>query len=292
MIVRSVFSLLSIVAIALVTMRDTAPLQATTTTSVLPDTDGDFLPDCVEWAVLTSATNPDTDGDNIGDFIEVVQRGAPRDAGAPLPADQEMRVIVTGPTVGGPASPTWFHLFVRYVEPGTPISQFQAWVELPAYPGIRFPFDVLAQGPVLFQEHNAGVDGTWLQVSVPLVQSNILHTLVPCSFNAEAIVGGRYLRSCAKLFDVGGELVTLVAFRETFYAAQHLVPQGTPTTLSNRVCLLDLEEVGSGPGGTVYEVVSAFCDDCNEVECAVTCPQSVGWLLTIPGGLAAMGGPN
>ena len=51
------------------------------------DTDGDFLPDVVEWVVLTDSTNPDTDGDHIPDFVEVIEGGNPRFETAPLPAD-------------------------------------------------------------------------------------------------------------------------------------------------------------------------------------------------------------
>ena len=64
------------------------------------DTDGDFLPDVVEWVVLTDSTNPDTDGDNTPDFVEVVEGGNPRFETPPMPADQQMRLVVTGPTPG------------------------------------------------------------------------------------------------------------------------------------------------------------------------------------------------
>ncbi|MBL8752577.1 MAG: hypothetical protein JNK15_04685 [Planctomycetes bacterium] len=289
---RFAISLLSVLAVATFAWPAPAPLHAVTDTTALPDTDGDFLPDCVEWAILTSATNPDTDGDLIGDFIEVVQRGAPRIPGASLPTDHEMRIIVTGADTGGESSPTWLHLFLRYAEPNAMVTLFQAWVELPNYPGVRFPFDCLAQGAMVVNERQAGVDGTWLQVSVPLVQPGILRAILPCSFNAEATIGGRYLRSTASLFELGPEIATLVPFGTGKCAAQSITPNPSTSTLSNRVCLLDLEEVGSGPGGTVYQIAEAFCDDCNEVECAVTCPQSEGWLITIPGGLGAIGSNN
>jgi hypothetical protein len=68
-------------------------------TSIDLDTDGDFLPDCVEWVCLTSASSADTDLDGAGDFVEVVQKGRPRQANAALPADHEMRVVVTSAMV-------------------------------------------------------------------------------------------------------------------------------------------------------------------------------------------------
>ena len=59
---------------------------------------------------------------------------------------------------------------------------------------------------------------------------------------------------------------------------------------SNKVCVLDLSEVGSGPGGVVFEIVDADCEDCNELECGASCSDSVGWVITIPGGHTTLGG--
>lgn len=293
MLVRLAVSALALGVVLAGTWPSASPCVHATETDPLLDTDDDFLPDCVEWAVLTSTTNPDTDGDLTPDFIEVVQRGTPRDPGAPMPVDQEMRIVITGPQPGTTTGATWMHLFLRLAEPGTTLTSFQAWLEVPSLPGMRLNFDIFALGPAAYRERNAGPQGIWVQLSVPLVSTNLLQQLLPCSIQAESVVGGRYLRSGVKLFNVQGTISTLVAFDEARYAVQSIAPVVGGGGLSNRVCLLELTESGSGPGGTLYTVTHAACEDCNELECILpTCVQSIGWILTIPGGLGVMGGPN
>jgi hypothetical protein len=289
MFVRLAFSLLALAAAAALTLPGgTAHVRADGENDPLFDADGDFLPDCIEWAMLTNAADPDTDHDQVSDFVEVVQGGNPRQAGAPLPTDQEMRVVITG-AAGGPTAPSWMHLLVRLTEPGAAMTSFQAWLELPAFPGIRLTFDMLALGPAQFQVRNAGLEGVWVQLSVPLVSTAVLQALLPCSIQAESVVAGRYLRSGVQLLDVQGSISTLVAFGDEHFALQSIASVATGGGLSNRVCLLDLQEAGSGPGGTAYIVEDAFCDDCNEVECAPNCTEAIGWVITVPGGLGTLG---
>ncbi|HEX6812251.1 MAG TPA: hypothetical protein VF384_11550 [Planctomycetota bacterium] len=258
-------------------------------TGLLDDSDNDFLPNCVEWAVMTNSASPDTDGDGAEDFIEVVQRGQPRHEGAPVPLDQEMRIVVTGPVAGGPQT-TWMHLFFRFVG-GPVVTHFDAWVDLPQYPGLRVPLMLLATGGLcVFRDRFTAQDGYWVQISAPIVSPSFLQPFLPCSFHAEAVISDRYLHTAVQVVDLQGVISTLVPFGERF-AIQPIMPSpGSMTAVSNRVCLLELEEVGTGPGGTIYQVVDASCEDCNELECEASCPQSIGWILTIPGGLTAMGG--
>lgn len=286
---RLVLSLLA-VAIALA-----APWPGAVTTvhagelmETLPDADDDFLPDSVEWAVLTSATNPDTDGDATPDFVEVVQRGNPRAPGAPAPLDQEMRIVITGPQPGMNGV-SWMHLFLRLVDPGTALTSFQAWLELPALPGVRINFDMFSLAPAILRERNAGQQGRWIQLSVPLVSTALLQQILPCSIHAESIVGGRYLRSDVCLFDVHGSIATVVPFDAAHYAVQTLAPVPGGGGLTNRVCLLEFTQGGVGPAGTMYTVSGADCADCNELECVLMdCTTCLGWVITIPGGLGVM----
>ena len=131
---------------------------------------------------------------------------------------------------------------------------------------------------------------------MPLASTALLQAILPCSFHVESVLGGRELRSGISLFDVQGTIATLVPYDNELVAVQSIAPQlpgglGSLAT-SNRICVIDLVEVGWGPGGTVYEVSDAFCDDCNDTECVANCTMSVGWILTIPGGLTTITGQD
>jgi hypothetical protein len=258
--------------------------------SPLADSDGDFLPDQVEWAVLTSATSADTDNDFVPDFVEVVQRGSPRQPNAPMSLDHEMRVVVSAPVVGAADQTAWLHIFVRYVEAAVPVDGFGVWFETPWLPGLRIPLEgILLMAPTI-ETRVTAVDGAWLRVSAPLVSLDLLYQLLPCSIQCEGSLEGRYLRTGVNLFDVQGSVATIVPFGEETFAIQTIGVSVATGTQSNKVCVLDLCEVGSGPGGTVFEVADAGCEDCNELECGTSCAQTVGWILTIPGGTAVLTG--
>lgn len=301
---------LAIAASAVVFMPPAKPVQAGELgLPALCDSDGDFLPDAVEWVMLTNAASPDTDGDGVPDFVEVVQQGNPRSPGDALPLDQEMRVVVTGPTPGFADPLTWLHVFLRILPPeehlsgadthsaAASIDSFSTWLELAMLPGLQFPLDSLAAAGIVMRERATTDQGDWLQISVPLTSATVLQALLPCTIWCESTVGGKALRSGVKLIAAGQEIVALVPYSPGRFVVQSISPQpagvptfGSTTIESNRVCVLDLQEAGAGPGGTIYEVVAAACEDCNDLECNSDCSDSLGWLLTIPGGTSLIGG--
>ncbi len=293
MVAHSRISLLACVVALAVCWSATAPivgtLQATPATELL-DSDEDFLPDDVEWAVMTSSSNADTDSDGLPDFVEVVQRGSPRSPNWPRPLDHEMRVVVSAPTGGDNGATAWLHVLVRFVEVAIPIDDFSVWFETPWLPGIQIPLEgVLFAAPTI-ESRSTLAHGTWLRVSTPLASMSLLQTLMPCSIHCSGSVQGRSIHSAVTLFDMGGTPSTIVPFDDHSFAVQTIETPVATVSQSNKVCVLDLKEVGSGPGGTVFEVTNAECTDCNELECGSGCAASIGWLLTIPGGIGVLTG--
>jgi len=270
-----------------------APRQATNVVRAWPvdpliDTDDDFLPDVVEWAVMTNATTEDTDQDGVSDFVEVVQRGSPRVPNAPAALDHEMRVVVTGPQPGSPSQETWLHLFARFATTPASVSYFGLWLETPTYPGLHIPIDILSVGGLTVRDRFTPQEGYWLQASVPMVSPAALQMLLPCSFHAEAVIDSRYLTTTVNLFDAGGDIASIMPFGYGKFAIQTIAAPALAGNQTNKVCVLELTEIGAGPGGSVYEVTHAECEDCNELECGAGCPESVGWFVTIPGGTEAL----
>jgi hypothetical protein len=255
------------------------------------DTDGDFLPDVVEWACLTNPFNADTDNDGVGDYVEVVQRANPRQVGIALPVDHEMRVVVTSSIGADGFSHTTLHLLFRFVGPLSLLSSFQPWLSLATVPGLQIPLDSLAAGMTSILDRVDPTEGYWIRAVVPLASENLLRMLLPCTIGARARIGTRLIDTSVPLFDEAGTTATLVPFRSDGYAVQSI---GSPGAFqgrgSNRICVLRLAEVGSNPAGVAYEVVQADCDDCNGLQCGVNCPHSVGWVFVVPGGVDVIAG--
>lgn len=208
-----------------------------------------------------------------------------------------MRVLVTGSPAGSGLDVIWFHVFLRVVDSTKLVQGFSTWIEWPWMPGQQLSFDVLSLGAPVYRQRRTSNQGTWVSISVPVASVGVIQSLCPMTVCAEAEVGGRRIRSVSPVYDIAGELRSLVPFG-TGYALQQLYPAPLPSlfdsvggssgTLSNRVCVLELAEAGIGPGGALYEVVAADCQDCNDVECSTACTEAVGWVLTMPGGLPAL----
>lgn len=267
-------------------------------TTPLCDADDDFLPDAVEWGVLTNAARADTDGDEVPDFVEVVEFGQPRTQSPLLPADNQMRVVVSGPAIGAVDSLTWLHVFYRIMSgaggPGGPVASihsFDSWLEMPSMPGLQIPLNALSVNGLVVRERSTGAHGDWIQVSIPLVSPQILQMVLPCTIWVESVVDGCYRSNGVTLLDVEHEIMTLVPFGDGRFVLQGLSHFVDPAggTGSNRVCVLELGDGVAGLGGTTYEVVGADCEDCNELECGTGCTQSVGSTVTIPGGVGLLG---
>jgi hypothetical protein len=272
-----------------VSRREAAVLRADVTDPT-EDTDGDFLPDVVEWACMTNAQNPDTDFDGIPDFVEVVQRGNPRKASAPLPADQEMRVVVTSNLQPDGTHVVCLHLLFRFMGDASLLSSLQTWIQLGTAPGIQFSLDMLSSNITVAQRMTEE-QGLWVRVTAPLASEDVLRCLLPCTIGADATIGSRAIHTAMPLFNVSGSTASLVPYDQDSYAIQSIGMSGAFVGGgSNRVCVLRLREMQAVPGGTAYMVTNAYCDDCNDLECSAACPLTEGWIFVLPGGLGAISG--
>lgn len=256
------------------------------------DTDGDFLPDCVEWASLTSATSSDTDNDGVSDFVEFVQKGRSRQANAALPTDHEMRFVVTSnPSPVG--NQVVLHLFFRFLGNVDLLNQFDCYAELGAAPGLRFPISALSMQPVSTQQREVIGEGTWVRYSVLLASEQLVRSVMPCSIGGSATIGGRTLEANVPLFEQGGAVCSVVPFSPGLFAIQSVsqpLAGAVGTAPNNRVCVLQLQPIGGGSGGSAFLVTGAECQDCNDLVCGVECASSVGSIVVLPGGPGSITG--
>lgn len=267
------------------------------------DTDGDFLPDVVEWACVSNAYAADTDSDGVGDFIEVVQRSQPHIAGPALPADHELRLVLTSLTNSAGVTNTYVHLLMRFMTQLDALNELDAWIELQTSPPVRISLNPLAPTAVVSQQLTVPGEGIFVHLAFPLATQSVLEPVMPFTVGASARVGARALRTVVPIFSDRGEPKTLVGYDDsrvmvqTLNATSFVSPSagagtsaGTGGSATNRCCVLSLRSVGSSPSGTVLEVVDAECVDFNDLVCPLACPDSKGTTFTVPGGVGSITG--
>jgi hypothetical protein len=253
------------------------------------DSDGDFLPDSLEWACLTNALSPDSDGDGTLDFVEVVQRGNPRYRSLPMPSDHEMRLVVTTRNSAG-GSEAVMHLLFRFMGDVELLTNLEAYAEVGSVPGLRIPLSTLSLQPIAMEQRAVANEGLWVHLSVSLVSVTVLQAVLPCAISAVARIGTRSLHTSVPLLDHNGTTCSVVPFAAGLFAIQSVASVSTGTVPNNRVCVLQLQSVGGGSGGSAFVVSGAECQDCNDLICGVECAASVGTVLVLPGGVGSITG--
>lgn len=253
------------------------------------DLDQDFLPDAVEWACLTSAASPDTDGDGTLDFVEVVQRGNPRHPGQPMPPDHEMRLVVTTRN-GAVGSEAVMHLLFRFMGDAALLSHLDAYAEIHDLPGFRIPLSSLSLQPIAMEQRVVPNQGLWVRLSISLVSEDVLRAVLPCAISAVATIGTRAIHNSVPLFDHNGTTCSVVPFTTSGFAIQSVTTASVGAAPNNRVCVLQMQSIGGGTGGSAFVVTGAECQDCNDLTCGVECAASVGTVLILPGGVGSITG--
>ncbi len=267
-----------------------------TSTDPLHDTDGDGVPDNVEWLFMSDPTVVDTDGDGMDDFVEIVQHTAVRGFTAPQPIDHEMRVAVS--TGVDPVTNTchvWMHCLFQFAGGQLDLSWFQPFV---ASTGVSVPIEqLLGRTPMGLSMRSDPARGSLVILSMRLGTVADFKNLAPCSINVRAALGSHFIQSSAYLFDMNGALCTLVSQGRDAgtnkLVVQTLDPNDGSKSVgfaSNRRCEQTLAPAGMTSIGPIYEVISSDCEISEGMRCGTACPTMVGREALLPSGMGSITG--
>lgn len=255
------------------------------------DADGDFLPDALEWVLLTDPLDADSDDDGVGDYVEMVQSGYPLVADpVPLPSDDEMRVLATTGVDETGASMLWVHVLFRLMNGlDTELEDVLPWVDLE---GTKYPLENLFDGVPVFSRVLENADGMMVMISTPVASEDAARSLLPFTFGISARLGGRSITSSAYYMDLRGQTNTIVARDRDRSVMQTLrqAQQKGVLEFSDRVCALSLTIVGTTPCGPVVRIDSARCEDARRLRCPFSCSAAVETVFLLPDGLSTIAG--
>lgn len=260
------------------------------------DSDGDLLPDNLEWVSLSDPASGDSDGDGRDDFIEAVQSTSMHLATPGQPLDQEMRVLLSS----NEDRPTgerfvWMHCLFRFASGRMDLDWFFPFI---AINGVSVPIaDIFGRTPMDLRVRAHPTEGMYAIVSLRLARERDFARSLPCTVNARAAISGRFLSSSIYAYDSFGTVTTLMPLGKDglrgALVAQSLPPHnGSSNTFfsGNRVCVQTLTLTGHVPGGYLCEVETSACQTANALRCASDCAGKVGNTLIAPDGLGAITG--
>lgn len=270
--------------------------RAASGTDPFLDTDGDLLPDSLEWVAFSDPTKPDTDFDSGDDFLEVVQHTAPYATTAARPFDNEMRILLS--QVSGASdtdnSEIWLHCLFRFAG-GTPsVDWFMPFIHTT---GAAVPIgDLFGRTPFRLSFKPAPGGGTYAVLTMLLAREREFAPLLPCTVSARASVGGRLFSTGTYVLRLGGGIAALMpagldGARKTFML-QSLSPESSSSSFfrRNKICEMELAVIGSTSGGHICEVDRASCEPANGLRCNVSCDQAAGSMVFVPDGLGTITG--
>jgi hypothetical protein len=260
------------------------------------DTDGDLLPDSLEWVAFSDPTKPDTDTDTRDDFLEVVQHTAPFAPTLARPFDNEMRLLLSsgsgGAVVDGDSG-IWLHCLFRFATGAPTVDWFLPSIHTN---GAAVPIGQLfGRTPFRLASRPAAGGGSYAVLTLLLASAREFEALLPCTVSARASVGGRLFATGSYVLNVGGFTTALMPTgldASRSFLLQSLTSGSSSNSFfsRNKICEMELAVIGSTGGGHICEVERAGCEPANGLRCNVSCDQAAGAMIFVPDGLGTISG--
>lgn len=255
------------------------------------DSDGDLLPDVLEWVLLSDPWNADTDGDGDDDFLEAVQHQIVKSAPAPA-TDHEFRSTTHIVRLPDNTQHVIVNLMFRIVN-GNPgeVTSLSPTIYLN---GLEVPFSaVFMAGLTHVGIKSHPTEGLYILLSSRLCSPANLAPLLPCSIGSSAVIGGRSFNSGCSLFDGDGTTVSLIETQNHHFAlhpidSEFLTDPNEPRAgfwTKSKVCELELVVTGVGQGYALAQVIEAACTGAPTLGCAPSCDSWRWRLVVVPDGL-------
>lgn len=278
-----------------------APVADATQGEAFPDSDGDFLPDILEFSTLSDPLRSDTDGDGIDDFMATVRylRSNPR-AGDPEFRDHEMRILLSSESRSDGSRAVWMHFLFRFADGQIPtFERFQPFIDHRTW---RLPLSqIFGYGQVHLKMRQDAVEGLLVHAAVEIGSEDDLRFIQPyeytlgvdASIDGKRMTRGVFVQAVDELPGDPGVLSTMVPMADNKVALQvlNIGESDNPFWSNERICVLTIETFASGSGGHTCQIVEASCEPLNaKVQCPPSCPQSSGGLVFFPNGFGTIAG--
>lgn len=260
--------------------------------SALVDTDGDLVPDSVEWLMQTDPNEMDTHEDGVDDFLAILHYGNLLEEMEEPAPENRMRVVVTSSTEGGVKN-VWLHMMMRFI-----VTANSGEIRIDPYidiKGMRVSLvPVLGHGTISLETKKT-LDGYYVRVSCKLVDEASLAWLLPCTLGAEGIFDHKYINTGTYVVNSGGSPHAMLPSATNTFILQPInadarFQEPNPFWKGGRVCVMTLSVVSSSPNGHLCEVTSAECKPAAGLRCASSCAGNMGQPVFVPGGLGTITG--
>lgn len=256
------------------------------------DTDGDLLPDRLEWVLLLDPQLADSDRDGTDDFLHAVQgRRGLLEPRSNFGYDDEARVVVNSLPDGVGGKSIWVHMLFRFA--GANLRDLRSLQPYIDYWGMRIPIDrLIGAGETHLSIRQHPTEGLYVLCSFELGHESTFRWIMPCTIGATTVMGSRTIRTGTFVDSAAGAVTALVPVTPDGGVIQTLTPEDRddPFWTTSRVCLLRLSVVSTTPSGTLCEVSNADCVSSGELSCPPTCLSSRGQMMFFPDGLSTITG--
>lgn len=254
----------------------------------LLDTDGDFLPDNLEWVLLSDPTRRDTNSDGRNDLLQAMDYEAPRHKTRALKTRDSMRVLVN--TSGSKKNRlVWITLLLRLASGR--LSDLRALQVYMTVGNRKVLLDPLL--PYALEDVKTRYikdQGMLVRLSFRLKLDSVMRYISSTTIGSCGLIGSTLVRSGTVLMDING-YHTLSFFSDTTNDNQGLALQTTgafedenPYWSLNKLCVLALEMQGVGHGWLICEVTKADCQQESSVRCTSNCGNANGLTFFLPDG--------